>query len=61
MLNWHSCQVCYPLEIKLLLLLDGWVGYLNCCFINFNSLKMFSQVELSFNYLMSMVVIFVQF
>ena len=21
MLDWHSCQICYPLEIKLLLLL----------------------------------------
>ena len=21
MLGWHSCQICYPLEIKLLLLL----------------------------------------
>ena len=21
MLNWHSCQICYPLEIKILLLL----------------------------------------
>ena len=22
MLNWHSCQICYPLEIKILLLLQ---------------------------------------
>ena len=21
MLDWHSCQICYPLEIKILLLL----------------------------------------
>ena len=23
MLDWHSCQICYPLEIKILLLLSG--------------------------------------
>ena len=23
MLDWHSCQICYPLEIKILLLLLG--------------------------------------
>ena len=23
MLDWHSCQLCYPLEIKLLLLLQS--------------------------------------
>ena len=22
MLDWHSCQICYPLEIKILLLLS---------------------------------------
>ena len=22
MLDWHSCQICYPLEIKILLLLN---------------------------------------
>ena len=22
MLDWHSCQICYPLEIKILLLLQ---------------------------------------
>ena len=25
MLDWHSCQICYPLEIKLLLLLHCYV------------------------------------
>ena len=26
MLDWHTCQICYPLEVKLLLLLpeDHW-------------------------------------
>ena len=24
MLDWHSCQICYPLEIKILLLLILW-------------------------------------
>ena len=23
MLDWHSCQICYPLEIKILLLLQN--------------------------------------
>ena len=25
MLDWHLCQICYPLEIKLLLLFPGFV------------------------------------
>ena len=25
MLDWHSCQICYPLEIKLLLT-NGWIN-----------------------------------
>ena len=25
MLDWHSCQICYPLEIKILLLLLSFV------------------------------------
>ena len=24
MLDWHSCQICYPLEIKILLLLKSF-------------------------------------
>ena len=27
MLDWHSCQICYPLEIKLLLLLLLLLSY----------------------------------
>ena len=25
MLDWHSCQICYPLEIKILLLLCMYI------------------------------------
>ena len=31
MLDWHSCQICHPLEIKLLLLL-----LFNCPFCSLN-------------------------
>ena len=31
MLDWHSCQICYPLEIKLLLLL---LLYIHTCMYN---------------------------
>ena len=31
LLDWHSCQICYPLEIKLLLLLVAmWWFWLDC-------------------------------
>ena len=28
MLDWHSCQKCYPLEIKILLLLLEYIGFI---------------------------------
>ena len=30
MLDWHSCQICYPLEIKLLSLLLPLIRYTVC-------------------------------
>ena len=38
MLDWHSCQICYPLEIKLLLLLLLLKLYPIWCNVNFVSL-----------------------
>ena len=37
MLDWHSCQICYPLEIKILLLLlyFGSAIMLVTYFVNF--------------------------
>ena len=31
MLDWHSCQICYPLEIKLLLLFVFFFFFVICC------------------------------
>ena len=40
MLDWHSCQICYPLEIKILLLLLPFQGVASAGVIsNFNCLS----------------------
>ena len=54
MLDWHSCQICYSLEIKILLLLLSCIRFLRqlhldlnmCCFINF-TLKLHFSIKKS--------------
>ena len=40
MLDWHTCQICYPLEIKLLLLLLSAQSDQSLCWALYGSLRM---------------------
>ena len=44
MLDWHSCQICYPLEIKLLLLLLQ-IHILHVFFFRFSSIAIELKVD----------------
>ena len=40
MLDWTSCKICYPLEIKLLLLLLLLIGHLHSLNLQFSAVTM---------------------